>query len=257
MLAFTGPPDSAAVAQGNPCLVVPSEYLPGTPPVASGITRCATWPVGPLRAGVQCWGPSGEKIQCCGHGLLSCAALWQQQWGEPGVLVAGAQEVPCNVEQGINWLAFPTLATEPLDVPGWAEDTLGLRPQRAAIAGPDDGYLILEATAGASLQEANPPGDALATHTRRALILTCRTANSSSGEDIHYRYFAPQYGSAEDIATGSAMRVLAPYWNARGQGPELSALQCSAEGGWLYSHLEGGITWIGGHVAQDSCKETA
>ena len=173
------------------------------------------------------------------------------------MLLSGEQEVPCNAEQGINWLAFPTLATEPLDVPGWAEDTLGLRPQRAAVAGPEDGYLILEAAADTNLYAARPPGDALATHTRRALILTCSTATSPNGEDIHYRYFAPQYGSAEDIATGSAMRVLAPYWNARGEGPELSALQCSAEGGWLYSRFEGGITRIGGHVEQDSCKETA
>lgn len=164
------------------------------------------------------------------------------------MLLAGEQEIPCNAQQSINWLAFPTFAIEAVDVPGWAEDILGLRPQRAAVAGPEDGYLVLETAANNNLPEASPPGDALATYTRRALILTCRTTASASGEDIHYRYFAPQYGTAEDIATGSAMRVLAAYWNTRGAGAALSALQCSAEGGWLLSRLEGDLTWIGGHV---------
>jgi predicted PhzF superfamily epimerase YddE/YHI9 len=166
------------------------------------------------------------------------------------VLLAGELEVPCTEEQGINWLAFPTLATAPADVPEWAEELLGQRPLRAARAGPENGYLILETATDSDLHQATSPGAALAAHTPRALILTCRMTNSVNGEHIHYRYFAPQYGTDEDIATGSAMRVLAAYWGTRGLGPRLSALQCSREGGWLRSRAEGETTWVGGHVAQ-------
>ena len=63
-----------------------------------------------------------------------------------------------------------------------------------------------------------------------------------------FRYFAPQHGIAEDIATGSAMRVLADFWQAQGGYNELRAWQCSVEGGHLFSRIQGGITWVGGRV---------
>ncbi len=72
------------------------------------------------------------------------------------------------------------------------------------------------------------------------------------GENIQYRYFAPQFGVPEDSATGSAMRVLAAYWQQRGYGDEQRALQRSAAGGWLLSRVEGERTWIGGHVQDDT-----
>jgi hypothetical protein len=52
------------------------------------------------------------------------------------------------------------------------------------------------------------------------------------------------------------MRVLASYWQQQGLGHALTALQCSAEGGLLFSRIEGGITWIGGNVSTMEMEDT-
>ena len=88
---------------------------------------------------------------------------------------------------------------------------------------------------------------------QRSLIVARRVSAHTSlrGENIQYRYFAPQHGVPEDIATGSAMRVVAAYWQSRGVGDNLMALQRSADGGWLQSRIKDGRTWIGGRVMDD------
>ena len=127
---------------------------------------------------------------------------------------------------------------------------LGLVLGACAEAGDSAGYLVLEWPADTDLTSLDPPGDSLRLHTTRALIATCRVSPSASlaGEDIQLRYFAPQYGVDEDAATGSAMRVLASYWQQRGLGNHLQGLQRSARGGWLFSRLENARVWVGGIV---------
>ena len=66
----------------------------------------------------------------------------------------------------------------------------------------------------------------------------------------------PSTVSLRDPATGSAMRVLASYWQQRGLDHALTALQRSAEGGLLFSRIEGGITWIGGNVSTMEMEDT-
>ena len=154
---------------------------------------------------------------------------------------------------GVNWVSFPCLDTSAAEVPDWAEALLGQAPQRAAQAGPEDGYTIVEMPEACDLALLKAPGEALSDRSQRSLIVTRKVSTDTTlcGETIQYRYFAPQHGVPEDIATGSAMRVLAAYWQARGAGDELQALQRSAEGGWLASRIENGRTWIGGHVIDD------
>jgi hypothetical protein len=53
------------------------------------------------------------------------------------------------------------------------------------------------------------------------------------------------------------MRVISAYWQARGVGDKLRALQRSADGGWLASRMEKDRTWIGGRVIEDDGREAA
>ncbi len=153
-------------------------------------------------------------------------------------------------QQGISWLAFPSIDVEAVAVPDWVRALLGATPEQAATAGPENGYLIVEMAADCDLAALPAPGDALTKRSTRSLIVTRRTTGGDSlqGETIQFRYFAPQFGVPEDTATGSAMRVLANYWRHRGEGDEQKALQRSAGGGWLQSRIEGEYTWIGGRV---------
>jgi hypothetical protein len=54
------------------------------------------------------------------------------------------------------------------------------------------------------------------------------------------------------------MRVLALYWQQRGLGDELQALQRSPEGGLLWSRVREQTTWVGGRVSfTDAAEEVA
>jgi predicted PhzF superfamily epimerase YddE/YHI9 len=253
--AFTGDPNHGATApvRGNPCLIHLTDAAPAHPPVPATITQCVTWPGQAGIAHVRCWTPTSKEIQLCGHGLLCCASYWQDQPERRPVLVMNGLEVHCEQHGGFYWLALPTIETHEIPVPDWASTLLGAAPEYAAEAGPADGYLVLAMEADCDIASLAAPGDALATHTGRSLIVTRRVSAETSlcGETIQYRYFAPQHGVPEDTATGSAMRVVAAYWQARGAGSELQALQRSAGGGWLQSRVENDRTWIGGRIIED------
>lgn len=157
-------------------------------------------------------------------------------------------EVACRVTQEQVWLGFTPLTPKSCEIPVWCQQYFDVEPAAAATAGAADGYLVLEWPAGFELASLPTPTESLAQHTKRSLIVTCASENEAAqeAESFHYRYFAPQYGVGEDAATGSAMRVLASFWQQRGLGRVLTAYQCSTEGGLLFSRIEEGKVWIGG-----------
>ena len=133
----------------------------------------------------------------------------------------------------------------------------------AATAGDSRGYLVLEFTPQTPIETLTAPGARLARHSARALIVTVRSqapgdtrAPAGAGHDdlpeVALRYFAPQYGVPEDAATGSAMRVLAHFWQQRGLDRNLRARQRSRAGGLLFSRIGTRCTWVGGHVTHGS-----
>lgn len=255
MRAFTGAtghPASTPV-RGNPCVVHVAAAPPQRPPAPAPHIQCITWPDGPGQAQVRCWAPTGQEIQLCGHGLLCCGHYWRAARGDTDLRM-GEVAVQFAHRDGLDWVGFPMLATEGTAVPGWAKGLLGAAPNDAASAGGDRGYLVLAMPDDCDIAALPAPGDALAAHTAHSLIVTRSVEPSRAlcGESIQYRYFAPQFGVPEDSATGSAMRVLAAYWQQRGHGDEQRALQRSPAGGWLLSRVEGERTWIGGHVQDDT-----
>ncbi len=253
--AFTRHPSHGAkpAVLGNPCLVHLATVAPTSPPPAAPVTQCVTWAGEEGRARVRCWTPTGKEIQLCGHGLLCCANYWQGRWESAGVLEMNGIEVLCAKRDGVDWVSFPTPIIVECAMPDWATQLVGVAPEHAAEAGPADGYLVLAVPAERDIATLAAPHCALEAHTQRSLIVTRRVSAATSlcGENIQFRYFAPQHGVPEDTATGSAMRVVAAYWQSRGAGDELRALQCSADGGWLQSRIKDDRTWIGGRVIDD------
>ena len=170
-----------------------------------------------------------------------------QEWGGEGHLIMGRSEIPCRQANGLYWLGFARVRCRGSELPAWALSQFGAEPMAAALAGPEDGYLILHWPDNFQLKRLRVPTAAVGASTRRAVIVTCRDTDAAT-DTIHLRYFAPQYGIVEDSATGSAMRILADYW-AQTCGLEgLHGRQDSPRGGELFSRLEGEIAWVGGRI---------
>lgn len=263
LLAFAPPagtPGQDDDSGGNPCLLRLLESAPsGSAPDATGQTLCLSWPVagnGEPMVAVQCHTADGRAIQCCGHGLLATAYAWLQRLsGEKIVLLMGDSKVQGWRTGADIWLRFSRLPTTPCPVPGWTAEIFPAEqpPLAAASCGDERGYLVLQWPDDHDLAQLAPPGIDLGNWTRRALICTAAQPSAGPGA-ITLRYFAPQYGVAEDPATGSAMRVLADYWSPR--FTRLSARQCSPRGGVLLARLAPGHVDVGGRCVSATVVST-
>lgn len=251
LYAFAGSDDSQDVAaRGNPCQVI----LQGAPLKEAAspevLTQCVTWPLDDDLCSVRCWSPAGTEIQLCGHGLLCCGAAWQRAGQGVSQLEMNGLRAAFHAQNEEAWVGLPSVSCAACRVPHWIHEFFGVSPWRAAEAGGDEGYLVLEWPEDFDLRALPVPAYALHRRTRRSLIVTARDTQSSKF-DVKLRYFAPQHGVPEDTATGSAMRVLATYWMNRDLNDQLRAQQCSRYGGELLSHIRGDLTWVGGRVCAD------
>ena len=183
--------------------------------------------------------------------MLAATYLLHILTGETGgVIRSGTVPVPWHVRRELYWISLPHIEVLPAEVPHWLAEVFGnTAPLAAATAGGVSDYLVVQWPAGFDLAQLPVP-QGLGMFTPRALIATCESCYSHGLARIESRYFAPQYGVSEDAATGSAMRVLALYWQAQGLGREISNYQRSANGGLLFSEVADDFQiYIGGRVA--------
>jgi predicted PhzF superfamily epimerase YddE/YHI9 len=245
---------ASAGSGGNPCVLLCLEGAPAEPvPVCAALTRCLSWPTThneALAAAVTCCTATGNRIQCCGHGLLAAAYCWQLrlQCDELPLLMNGSV-VPSWREQDNTWLRFQRLPTRMCPVPEWVVEIFPdqQQPVSAATCGDEQGYLVLQWPDDFNLTALSHQLECLSHRSQRALICTAAQPVAGSGV-IQLRYFAPQYGVDEDTATGSAMRVLADYWSDR--FTHLIARQCSPLGGLLLARYAPGHIDVGGRCIE-------
>ena len=242
----------AEAAEGNPCgLRALSTALPDQLPAGS-TTRCLTRDLGERQAEVRCFSDQGRPIECCGHGLLCSAAFWRARWGCDGVLVNGATDIPFRQEGALIWLQFPYPDLTPSALPQGIDRLLPGAALSCDRVGGASGYLLVELQSSDELAAMIPPGEALKPLTDRALLVYVRCAqNNATPTPYCFRYFAPQYGSAEDTATGSAMRLITASAGTRYTDHEIMAAQLSPGGGLLYGAVEGDTVWVGGQVQKE------
>jgi predicted PhzF superfamily epimerase YddE/YHI9 len=240
--------------RGNPCTVSLAVAPPDAPPEDPIHIPCASWRIADDRAGVRCWALNGQAITLCGHGLLCTGAAWMRSHAAVSELEMNGLTVAFYAEDDLAWIGLPPIDCSAVPVPAWVRDFFPAPPWRAAIAGDDNGYLILEWPAGFDLASLPVPDYGLRRRTSRSLIVSC-IDQSDPTIDIQLRYFAPQHGVPEDTATGSAMRVLATYWRNRELDDGLRAYQCSPYGGILRSRIRGELTWVGGRIVCTSGGE--
>jgi len=78
----------------------------------------------------------------------------------------------------------------------------------------------------------------------RGIIVTAK----GTTVDFVSRFFAPGVGIDEDPVTGSAHTSLVPFWSARLNKTEMTAIQLSERGGQLWCTLAGDRVLISGKV---------
>lgn len=173
---------------------------------------------------------TGSVVRRCGSGSLALALALRQHLG-------GRFERHLQTDSGPLTLGYDRLGPYYIDTP------LPLRPARhpglwAQIVtapilrcyscGAADEYGLIHLARGTDLGKVQIRARLLTGLSKRALILA-----AGDPPNPQMRYFAPQYGTAEDAATGSAAVQLAHYfWSIRRQR-RLVIEQRSPQGGYI------------------------
>lgn len=192
------------------------------------------------------WFAGTQEINLCGHGSLAAGAVvlvqrpaWPDvkltsRFGDISITrsdVALATELPVF---SMTLPAWPALRSDGLSA---LVDSLNLPAQSLVVMdcfATRDFVVVLES---ASQVQAFVPDFAALRQLQpyHATILTAPLYATDGQNLVGYvlRYFAPNIGINEDLATGSAQCSLAPYWLARTGATRLQVQQLSAAGGYF------------------------
>lgn len=179
------------------------------------------------------WFAPGGELELCGHATLAAAfvLLNRLHTGRTAVAFetrAGFLEARRDGKRIA--LDFPALRPQHEREDGPAAATLGVRPEAVWEAPGKRGMAVLSDPA--QVRDLRLDMSAVAALPFSALIVTARGFEGDC--DFVSRYFAPNFGIAEDYVTGSAHCVLAPYWAGVLAKPRLFARQLSSRGGELW-----------------------
>lgn len=177
----------------------------------------------------------GQQVRRCGSGNLAIAAYIHNELavkvnGERLLTPAGGIQLGFD-RQSAYYMTKP-LVQKPLHHARFWQQLIRQPIVNGCYCGHRNDYVVLELDR--PLAQFSLNSSALCRFSQRALIAMYRP---SSGP-IQLRYFAPQYGQAEDAATGSASVQAAAY--LRRQYPkdyahrQIEIKQCSPAGGYLY-----------------------
>ncbi|QFU76865.1 PhzF family phenazine biosynthesis protein [Halioglobus maricola] len=200
------------------------------------------------RVACQQW---NQRIQCCGHGLFAAAHALLAT-GEHSRISLGegisAQRTPDPQGNLQTWLNLPALATVDIELPLWARTLASqqgkqITPAGAAATTRADGYLLLHIDNAVNIAELEVDLAAITRHTQQAVLLW-----QYQDKVVRMRYFAPQYGNDEDMATGSALRVLAPHLQRAAGLSSFDVIQCSSSGGRMTAKNTDDSVSISGNI---------
>jgi PhzF family phenazine biosynthesis protein len=196
--------------------------------------------------GLRWWSPETE-IPLCGHATLASAhALF-----ETGRL-ASDQLAVFHTMSGILRAAKRRDRRVALDFPVAAPEPLADAPALFAALGTGPGplartefFTLVELSDADAVLAVEPDLGALREIETDAVLVTA--AGDGDDVDVVCRVFGPRVGIPEDPVTGSAMCVLAPYWQDR-YGTRLRVAQLSRRGGDLLVERSGERVMIAGHA---------
>lgn len=184
------------------------------------------------------WFTPALEVKLCGHATLGSAhVLWAigaLNADEPACFHTLSGWLTCR--RAADWIEmdFPALNSTPSEPPAGLTEALGCNVLACANTGMD--YLV-EVADETTLRALTPNFTALAKLPVRGVMVTCPSASPQ----FHFvsRFFAPVAGINEDPVTGSAHCALGPYWQAKLNRSDFTALQASTRSGIVKLSVRG------------------
>lgn len=186
------------------------------------------------------WFNHHKTIQRCGHGTLAAAAYihhYQDNINKSKVSYQFSSDIETLevlVDKEMYSISLPMAelqASHALAIKFISK--ISVNALRVSHTQEENGYIIIELPNSAQVKQFECDKNIIECIGQRALIITAKNHLPSS--DITFRYFAPQYGQIEDIATGSAGAILWPFWQETSKSSKdlLRCTQLSKTGGYL------------------------
>ncbi|MGH8978749.1 MAG: PhzF family phenazine biosynthesis protein [Acidimicrobiia bacterium] len=193
------------------------------------------------------WFTPETEVALCGHATLASAhALWDTARLDPNHpaifhTLSGELRAQCRSDGRVE-LDFPVAKLVPAPDGASVLAALGVAP---APVFRTSFFVLVELTDATAVRGLTPDLTALGDADTDAVLVTAPSDDERF--DVCCRVFGPRIGIPEDSVTGSAMCVLAPYWQPR-LGDELRVEQVSARRGELHVRLAGDRVLIAGHA---------
>ncbi len=181
-------------------------------------------------------------IQCCGHGLFALSDVLFQRFPSLSSIdyasLATAYKKSHHHLSPVTVLSLPILAVEDISIPEFCNAELTDAEILSAWQTENaQGYLLLEVNSNIDLASLEVNVNCLEQYTLRACLIFQRKKTHGQW-CITMRYFAPQYGVREDLATASVVRVLAFILPVTKALEHVTIIQASAAGASFSLHRQ-------------------
>ncbi|MFZ1455041.1 MAG: PhzF family phenazine biosynthesis protein [Saprospiraceae bacterium] len=176
------------------------------------------------------WFTPEVEVDLCGHATLAAAFVLFFHEGFSGDTIHFHSERsgPLSVKKNDDLLTLNFPIDEIHQMEMTSDITLGFNISPvAAYKGKTDYMLIYDQED--QIRHLIPDYNTIKHWPVRGVIVTAAGKHS----DFVSRFFAPQSGVNEDPVTGSAHTSLTPYWSAKLNKNEMTAIQLSSRGGYL------------------------
>ena len=188
------------------------------------------------------WFTPKSEVNLCGHATLATAhVLFKELNFQDNKLLFNSKSGILTVRKMGDKLQldFPADIVQPIELDPAFTDALGVEAT-ATFKGGTDYLLLFESEE--MIRTMDPNFHLLKQTDARGVIVT------AIGKEVDFvsRFFAPGVGIDEDPVTGSAHTSLVPFWAARLNKMEFTALQLSERGGQLWCTLAGDRVLIAG-----------
>lgn len=232
---------------GNPAAVVPTDHwldasLMQSIAAENNLSETAFVVPDPDGDHAIRWFTPTTEVDLCGHATLAGGAvvLARLDAGRDAVTFA-SRSGPLTVGRDGDHLTLEMPAARPIPCAISASLVAGLGVEPTEVL--DAPYALAVFDDEAAVRAIEPDFAALNAFGKPVIV-------SAPGDHVDFvsRFFAPTSGVPEDPVTGSAHRILTPYWSERLGKARLDARQVSSRGGSLTCEDRGDRVLVAGDV---------